>query len=282
MKAKLTNAEKHLINKLHEKEHFIEEVANSTADIIYVLDLQKRKVIYANKRAASLLSIDNRNLDLIHPEDQPARARHLSSCFRLKCAEVKEMDLRMKANNERWQWFRVRDKVFKFDQSGNVAQIIGVVQNIEEKKNYEEELLNRNILLENLLNAPALGIAVCKTVRDANNAILDYQFCMVSNTFEKLYGQLLKGKMLFGEFPAARISEEQRLSEVVNSGISHEMELPIELDGVPHWFHVRYMPFGDGFISVFNEITLRKAAVDQVQAQAALIRELVHRGPCCN
>lgn len=119
MPNRLTESEKQLIHKLHEREHFIEEVANSTADVIYVLDLARGRIIYINKRVQTLMGADNMQLDAIHPQDYEKRCRHLDHCIQLKREEVREIALRFRVKSGAWNWFRVRDKAFKYNSDGN-------------------------------------------------------------------------------------------------------------------------------------------------------------------
>ena len=46
----------------------------------------------------------------------------------------------MKTKSGKWRWFLGRDTVFQRDAEGNVLQIVGMAQDITERKKIEEEL----------------------------------------------------------------------------------------------------------------------------------------------
>ena len=46
----------------------------------------------------------------------------------------------MKIADGSWNWFRIRDKIFKRKPDGSVSQIIGIAQDIHQQKTADERL----------------------------------------------------------------------------------------------------------------------------------------------
>lgn len=145
MQSVLSESEKKLIQKLHEREYFVEQVSNYTPNIIYVLDLEKNKFTFTNQRVEGMMGCENILLDKIHPFDYTSRLDHINACLSLRKNEMKDIIFRMKVKCGAWNWFHVRDIAYKFDTRGNATHTLGIVQNIHEDKIKEERLLEKKI-----------------------------------------------------------------------------------------------------------------------------------------
>jgi PAS domain S-box-containing protein len=138
---------------LQESRHFIEQVACSTPDILYVLSLEKLKTAFINQRGIDLLGFDHDLLETVHPEDFTRRMTHLAACKQLMDEDVKEIDIRMRVKDGSWHWFRIRDIAFKRHADSSVAQIIGIAHDIHEEKLAEEALIQSVQFTEQITNA---------------------------------------------------------------------------------------------------------------------------------
>lgn len=132
--------------------HFISEITNATPDVIFVLDLQKMKVMYVNNRAKEIFPLHGEvgpEYDLsvfyknIHPIDRPLRKKQVASLNSLDNGEIREMEQRIKGVDGNYRWYKIRDKIFERAWNGSVSKTIGFIQDIHEMKIAEEE----NILL---------------------------------------------------------------------------------------------------------------------------------------
>ena len=280
MNKSLSAAERNLIHRLHESQLFVEEVANSTPDIIYVLDLEKRRIIYTNDQVHHVLGPDNLHLDIIHPQDYQARTRHLMGCFHLNKDEFKEIDIRLKVKDGSWNWFRVRDKAFKFNGDGSVVKIIGVARNIQEQKLAEENMKHKEMLLQGLLLAPNIGVKVCKAIRAMNGEIIDFEFIALSKLFEDLYERNdLVGKWLFEEFPTAKLREYGLWKKLVETGEPVTRETEFHLKDKNYWFRIHYSKFDDGWMSMWEDITEKKLAELRMNEHVDYINNLLRTMP---
>lgn len=148
-----TILEKRLSEKLQESRHFIEQVACSTPDILYVLSLEKLKTAFINQRGIDVLGFDHDLLETVHPEDFSKRMAHFAACKHLMDEDVKEIDIRMRVKDGTWHWFRVRDIAFKRHPDSTVAQIIGIAHDIHEEKLAEDALIQSVAFTERIANA---------------------------------------------------------------------------------------------------------------------------------
>jgi PAS domain S-box-containing protein len=146
-----------------EGRHFIQQIANSTPDIIYVIDLYQQKIVYANGRVKEFLGIDAEELyrlgpsvmdKLMHPDDCDRRMVHIRGLVTLADSETREIEVRLRSGDGQWRWFRIRDTLFKREADGRVRFTIGLVQDVNDLKTAEH-----NILLQHQMDRLAEKIA---------------------------------------------------------------------------------------------------------------------------
>jgi PAS domain S-box-containing protein len=132
-------------NKLAESNRFRQSMENAMPGMLYVYDLQKQVYVYINHNATNMLGYsweeiellgNNFVLLLIHPDDLSKIPRWTNEPTRT----VKDTEFRIKTKNGDWCWLSSRDTVFQRDKKGNVTQIIGLAQDITQRKQAEELL----------------------------------------------------------------------------------------------------------------------------------------------
>jgi PAS domain-containing protein len=267
---KLSDSEMRLFEKLHKGEHFVEHISNNGPDIIYVLDLKQNKYTYTNKRVEELMSPENILLDKIHPQDYERRNLHINQCMDLEKSETLDIDLRLKVKNDEWHWFRVRDIPFRFDEDGRVTHTIGVAREVHEHKSWEEILSKKEELLNKILNAQSIALVVYKAIRNMNYEILDYEFVMVSRTFEEFHKRTdLVGKWVFEEFPMIKQYEYEKWKRVVekNEIIKEKNSFRDPKTGRIHWFQLQFEKMDDGLMVVWEDITEKRENKNKIMEQ---------------
>ena len=268
-----TELERKLSEKLQESRHFIELVANGTPDMLYVLDLEKRKAVFINKRVIDMLGHDHDLFEALHPEDRADRLSHLQSCRRLKEYETREIDLRMRVKDGSWNWFRVRDMAFKRKDDGSVAQIIGIAQNMHGQQSAERTL-------KAVFEAVPAGIQLYKAVRDGNHRIIDFQLQMINRTGELVLGEQTETGMLLSTL---QLKPGQDLIgnmiKTVRSGEPGEDVICFSARNCTHWHLVKYRKFEDGVILTHTDITDIKRAEDEIRESKHFIEQVMNMSP---
>ncbi|UMB61189.1 PAS domain S-box protein [Lutibacter sp. A80] len=131
---------------LKEKQ-FVERIANTSPNGIYIYDIHKGTNIFMNYRYSKILgySIDEINalskdefFTLFHPDDLPAVKEHMAQLILDR--EFLPIEYRFKHKNGQWLWCYSVDSPFEIDEKGNVKSIIGSFIDLSDKKAFENEL----------------------------------------------------------------------------------------------------------------------------------------------
>jgi PAS domain S-box-containing protein len=137
--------------RLRESQHFIHQIAETTPGILYVYDLVEQRNIYVNQQVIQLLGYTAEQVQamgatllptLIHPEDFAQIPAHITQFQAAQDGEVLELEYRMQHANGTWRWFHGREVVFSRTATGLPQQILGICQDISDRKQTEAALLS--------------------------------------------------------------------------------------------------------------------------------------------
>ncbi len=143
--------------ELLRNQKFIQGIAESIPNILYVYDIEGPRIIYANKKlketlgytAEEIIKMDDRFLEeLIHPDDYNRIKEYVEECGKASGSDVMESELRVKNSHNQWRWLHNYDVVFTRDDEGKPSQIVGTALDVTEKKAMEEELKKYSSRLE--------------------------------------------------------------------------------------------------------------------------------------
>ncbi len=176
------------------------------------------------------------------------------------------------------RWIRVNAQpLFRGDEDAPYAVLV-CFDDVTNEKLKEEALQASRDLLSSVLTSSLDGITVLSAVRDADNAITDFECVLVNPQAEKLIGRTaddLVGRCLMDVMPE---QEEMGLVDayrsVVETGEPYETELHYQAQGVDAWFHVMAVSVDDGVAVTFRDVSERKEAE---QAMAAANAKLERR-----
>ena len=145
--------------KLIEQQHFVQSIADSTPDILYVNDLMTKKYVFVNKQLKRTLGHRREDVQdvefekieqIIHPEDINIIPGHIGKIVEAKDNEIIETEFRAKNKEGEWRWMRIRSMVFRRNDDGSVKQYIGMAQDVTEQKHDKEALRKSNEELRQL------------------------------------------------------------------------------------------------------------------------------------
>ena len=152
---------------LRESQQFMQSVADSSPNILYICDLIEHRNLYANREIIHQLGYSPEAIqamganflpNLVHPDDLEQVKRHCAAIANAADGEVLEVEYRIRHVDGQWHWFNSRDTIFKRDLEGRVQQSIGTAQDISERKRSEtkrrqaEENIRKALAKEKELN----------------------------------------------------------------------------------------------------------------------------------
>ncbi len=237
---------------LRESQHFIQQIADTTPDMLLVFDVTKKKVIYVNKEIyttlgytpESIYQMENKVFEqLLHPDDYQKLIIHYSSLLYIKHGEVREIEMRIIDSNNNWHWYSIRETLFKAADNGKAQQILAVCQNITSQKQAEAAFIEertRNLELKRINEV--MDTFVFAAAHDLKAPVSNLKLLtnVIENTSETAIRNQLQGKYLpIIETLEKTITGLVRVLEIENDSST----------GVKNLF------FKDIFHSVLNELS---------------------------
>jgi PAS domain S-box-containing protein len=138
---------------LKSSQQFIQRIADTTPNILYIYDIEEHRIIYCNQAVTHLLgympsevqAMGDILLDkVIHPEDLEKVKDHYRHIRNKKTEENPEdlfvFEYRMRDVYGKWKWFYSQETVFSFNADGAVKQTIGAASDITKLKEVESRL----------------------------------------------------------------------------------------------------------------------------------------------
>jgi signal transduction histidine kinase/PAS domain-containing protein len=138
----------------------------------------------------------------------------------------------------------------------------------KEKEKRAKELHENKTLLASVLDCSLSGIMAFKSIRNAEGAIIDFEWQLVNAAAEQMisYSQIeILGKRMLEEMPGNRVEGLFDLYvQVVETGIPLNHEHFYEHEKVKTWFQTVAIKRLDGFVVTFSNINERKLAVEEL------------------
>jgi PAS domain S-box-containing protein len=286
-------AELELANRaLESSRRFIERVANTAPDFIYVLDVINQRYIYANDTYERLLGLSRERLlsetglefvlAQIHPDDVGPLMERQNDLLaylserpeRQHTGEVFEFEYRVRGPSGDWHWIHSWSVPFETAPDGRVSQVLGVAHDITERKHAEAALVESEARFRALAEALPAAVIVYRAdgIRYVNTAtevitgypreeLLGHSFVELVHPDQRDDVARRMALRLGGDTPAPHFEVRLR----TNSGIERWLDVNgslINFEGAP-------AALGMGF-----DITERRrmeAALRESEARLALI-----------
>ena len=94
---------------------------------------------------------------LIHPEDLDEVIRQRGELVKASEGTIKEFEYRIRHKNEQWRWLHCREAIFSRDERGQPVQIIGIAEDITERKQKDARIRQANTQLLQAARLSAVG-----------------------------------------------------------------------------------------------------------------------------
>ncbi|OFX78884.1 MAG: hypothetical protein A2X12_12220 [Bacteroidetes bacterium GWE2_29_8] len=184
--------------KLVQSQKFIQQIAETSPDLIFIFDLTELRFIYANKKSVkeNLNNILNKFKkgdtnylnEIIHPDDIH-KFQNLSNQYNsIKNDKIIEFEFRINNQNNQYTWLSARTNIFQRNNEGNVKHIIGIVQDITERQKVIANLESTTLRFRSLLSNIQAGVMVT----DENKRVV-----LVNDTFCTLFNLDIPKETLF-------------------------------------------------------------------------------------
>lgn len=150
-------------------------------------------------------------------------------------------------------WFRIiANKI------GNL--LVVTTEDITVRKTSEEEIKKSRHLLQNIIDAPNIGLAVYKAVRDDNGNIIDFVHEFINRNTLAVLGEDFTGRLL-SEHSDNGTSQLPKFIEALQSGKPVNYIKEAEFDGSRHWISFSNSPLdSERVVHTWEDITESKEA----------------------
>jgi PAS domain S-box-containing protein len=157
--------------QLRQHRHFIERIADTTPNLLYIYDLKRNQNVYANRELYRQLGYTAEWVQqtgaaflpqVVHPDDFPEVLRSFRDLATAGDTDIVQVEYRIRTAAGDWRWFYDRATVFSRDSDGSARETLGTSQDITEQKRSQQTLHEKNVQL-----SQALG-----ELRDARDSLL--------------------------------------------------------------------------------------------------------------
>lgn len=130
--------------RLHERERFIQGIADASPVLLYVYSRTEQRPLYVNREVVNILGYTPDEIAamgpqalaaLVHPDDLAGVvAAHIARRNAGPPGAVTEIECRLRHKDGTWRWLVSRELIYKYTPDGEVSEILGVAQDITERK----------------------------------------------------------------------------------------------------------------------------------------------------
>mgnify|MGYP001169657324 CR=1 FL=1 len=141
---------RNLLKELTERERFIKNLIDAAPSIVCLYDLRERRNVYMNATNETMLGYALRELQrhghdaltpLVHANDLPHVWDRLACLPSMSDGEVLAFECRLQSLSMDWRWVNVRIVIFVRNAEGQPTQILGVAEDITDRKQNEQARL---------------------------------------------------------------------------------------------------------------------------------------------
>jgi len=127
---------------LKASDRFIQRIAQTNPNFLYIYDIVEQNYVYANREIATFLGYPPEQQqqietdiweNLLHPEDADKVREHHNRFDTAKEGEIVEISYRLRHASGEWRWFHSWDTVFAVTDNGLPEQILGTAADITER-----------------------------------------------------------------------------------------------------------------------------------------------------
>ncbi len=132
--------------ELEKSRNFIARIASTTPGILYVYDIEESRVVYHNHALTAVLGVSEEEHihqfsdRTVHPDDQSLVRAHHTSLQQASDGEIRRVEFRARHAEGHWMWLSARETPFERGAHDRVKRVVGIAQDITERKTAQEKL----------------------------------------------------------------------------------------------------------------------------------------------
>ncbi|MCZ0903480.1 GAF domain-containing protein, partial [Microcoleus sp. HI-ES] len=142
-------AQKQAEAALQESQRFVERIANTSPNLLFVYDESEQRNVYSNREITDTLGYTSAEVEnmgsnllptIIHPDDLAKFPEYFQQLENAPDGEVIEYEYRVRDRQNCWHWLVGRNIVFSRTEDGKIKQRLGAATDITERKIAEQAL----------------------------------------------------------------------------------------------------------------------------------------------
>jgi len=145
---------------LIESQRFVHSITDATPNLLYLYDVAEGQTMYINPRVKEILGYSPDEVkklggafyrSILHPADWSVFTSPQKRFSETNEGEIIENEYRLKNSKGEWRWFSSREVMFKRAPDGQLKLVLGIAEDITEKKMAQQELKESREQLRKLL-----------------------------------------------------------------------------------------------------------------------------------
>ncbi len=141
-------------------------------------------------------------------------------------------------------------------------ELLARVEALVRIKKVETELRLSRAMMAGILDSSLNGIMAFKAIRGEDHTITDFEYLLANRAVKDILGhspEYLQGRRLLEVYPGHRESGLfEKYAGVVEIREPIDMEYRYNFDDKDSWYRIMAVPFEDGFVVTFSDITAMK------------------------
>ena len=134
---------------LKESQQFIQRIADTTPNILYIYDIEEHRNIYCNQGLTAILGYTDLEIQamgellldfMVHPDDLIRIKEHYRQVRANKTEDLFLIEYRMRDIHGKWKWLYSQETVFQRNIDQTVKQVLGAASDITKLKEIETRL----------------------------------------------------------------------------------------------------------------------------------------------
>jgi PAS domain S-box-containing protein len=133
-----------------EQRRLLERITQVSPLAIYLYDLDAGRDVYSNRRTVGMLGYRDDEIDLLdpgtlrhlfHPDDLARAAEWMARYASAADGDVIDLEFRLRHKDGEYRWMEARHVIFSRHADGRPKQILGVSQDVTERRRLQEQFL---------------------------------------------------------------------------------------------------------------------------------------------